>query len=96
MESFFVVGGRLLKGEVEIDPAKNSLLPILAGCILVKGEVYLENVPKYSDVMAMIKILEHLGGKVKFERGKFSNDNLIIDTRDIVYCDVPNELSSCV
>ena len=96
MESFFVVGGKSLKGEVEIDSAKNSLLPILAGCILVKGEVCLENVPKYSDVMAMIKILEHLGGKVKFERGKFSNDNLIIDTRDIVYCDVPNELASCV
>ena len=37
MESFFVVGGRSLKGEVEIDSAKNSLLPILAGCILVKG-----------------------------------------------------------
>ncbi len=96
MESFYIVGRKRLEGEVEIDCAKNSLLPIIAGCIMVKGEVCLENVPKYSDVLAMKKIVEHLGGKVRFESGRFTNDNLIIDCRDVVYSDVPNELACSV
>ncbi len=93
MESFYIVGGSLLEGEVEIDTAKNSLLPILAGCILVDGEILLENVPKYSDVLYMCKTLEHLGGKTKFTDGKFANQDLYIDCRDIIYSDVPNELA---
>ena len=71
MESFYIVGGNKLEGEVEIDSAKNSLLPILAGSILIDGEIVIENVPKYSDVLAMCKILEHLGAKTKFIKGKF-------------------------
>lgn len=96
MESFYIVGGNKLEGEVEIDPAKNSLLPILAGCILVDDEILLENVPKYSDVIAMCKILEHLGGKTKFVSGKYKNEDLLVDCKDIVYSDVPNELACSV
>ncbi len=93
MESFYIVGGNKLEGEVEIDSAKNSLLPILAGSILIDGEIVIENVPKYSDVLAMCKILEHLGAKTKFIKGKFKNEDLYVDCRDISNCDVPNELS---
>ena len=96
MESFYIVGGKRLEGEVVIDSAKNALLPILAGCILVEDEILLENVPKYSDVLYMCKIIEHLGGKTKFIKGNFSNDDLYIDCRDIIYSDVPNELASKV
>ena len=50
MEGFFIVGGNRLNGEVSIDCAKNSLLPIIAASIMVEDEVELKAVPKYSDV----------------------------------------------
>ena len=91
MESFYIVGGRALEGQVKIDSAKNALLPILAGCIMVEDEVLLNDVPRYSDVLAMCEIIGHLGGKVKW-----SGEDLYIDTRGICACDVPNELAKVV
>lgn len=73
------MGGKTLEGEVCIDAAKNSLLPIIAACIMVKGEVLLKNVPRYSDVIAMCKILRHLGGKAYF-LGDDSQNDLQVDT----------------
>ncbi len=91
MEGFFIVGGNKLKGEVRMDSAKNSLLPIIACCILIEDEVELVNVPKYSDVLTMCEILCHLGGKAEFK-----GDNLYIDCRGIDKNCIPNELSSSV
>ena len=91
MEKFLIIGGKRLNGEVKIDCAKNSLLPLLACSIMVDGEVRLECVPKYSDVLAMCDIIVHLGGKTKWE-----GDDLIIDARNMQNVDVPNELASCV
>ena len=91
MEKFFVVGGKPLNGEIEIDCAKNALLPIIAGCILVEDEVILEKVPKYSDVLAMCEIIKNLGGTCVWQE-----DNLVINCRDINKCEVPNELASPV
>ena len=39
MEKFFIIGGNHLEGEVEIDSAKNSILPLMAASLLVEGEV---------------------------------------------------------
>ena len=91
MEGFYIIGGNRLEGEVKIDSAKNSLLPILAGCILIEGEVRIEDVPKYSDVLAMGKIIEALGGKVWFE-----GTDLIVDCKGISSNFVCNELASVV
>lgn len=91
MSKFFIVGGNSLNGEINIDCAKNALLPILACCIMVNGEVVLKDVPKYKDVEAMCKIISHLGGVVKWE-----NQNLIVDCSVLTGFDVPNELASAV
>lgn len=91
MEGFFIVGGNRLNGEICIDSAKNSLLPIIASCILVSGEVELRSVPRYSDVLVMCDIIRHLGGKADF-RG----ENLYIDCSLIDKNCLPNELSSSV
>lgn len=91
MSKFYVVGGNKLKGEIKIDSAKNALLPLLACCVLVDGEVIFENVPRYSDVLAMCEIINHLGGKTLWQ-----DDNLIVDCSSISSCDVPNELASPV
>ncbi len=91
MDSFYIVGGNQLNGEVVIGCAKNSILPILAACILVQDDVYLENVPKYSDVIAMTKILSHLGAKIEWK-----GDDLLLNCKNICLCDVPDELACVV
>lgn len=74
MEKFFINGGNKLYGKIKVDGAKNSLLPILAAAIMVDGKVKLKNVPRYSDVLGMCKILSELGAEVSWQ-----DDNLIID-----------------
>lgn len=91
MEGFFIVGGNTLEGEINIDPAKNSLLPILACSILVDGEVELKDVPLYKDVLVMCDIIRHLGGKAFFD-----NNNLYIDCRGMDKDCLPHELTSSV
>ena len=91
MEQFYIIGGNRLEGEVEIDCAKNALLPIIAGCILIKGEVRLRCVPKYSDVLAMCEIIKALGGKADFE-----DKDLIIDASSLSGNCICNELASVV
>ncbi len=86
MQRFYINGGNQLSGEVKIQSGKNALLPILAGCILVDGIVELVNVPRYTDIDAMIEILEHLGAVVTW-----NDDNLIIDTRVLSSHDVTIE-----
>jgi len=91
MEVFFVVGGNPLFGEVEISGAKNSFLPIIACSILVEDVVCLEKAVKYSDVLAMCKIIESLGGKTYWQ-----GDDLFIDCKVLNGVTVANELASCV
>ena len=64
-QKFIVSGGKKLYGKIEIDSAKNAILPILAASILCKGEVVLNNVTYYQDVLNMINILKHLGVSVE-------------------------------
>lgn len=67
MGSILVNGGIPLQGKVRIQGSKNAALPILAACLLVQGDVYLENCPKIADVHRMIQILKSLGCTVLWE-----------------------------
>lgn len=91
MDKFFINGGNRLEGEISINCAKNSLLPILAGTILVNGQVILKDVPKYRDVNAMCAILSSLGGVVVWQ-----GDNLIIDCSNLDKNEISHELASPV
>ncbi len=91
MEGFFIVGGNRLEGEVEIDCAKNSLLPIIACSVLIDGEVELRDVPQYKDVLVMCEIIRHLGGKAFFK-----GNNLYIDCQSMDKDCLPNDLASSV
>ncbi|MDO5026724.1 MAG: UDP-N-acetylglucosamine 1-carboxyvinyltransferase [Tissierellia bacterium] len=55
-----------LKGQVEINGAKNSALPILAASLLNPNETIIADVPQLKDVMIMIEVLEALGAKVEY------------------------------
>ena len=50
MSQLLIEGGACLAGEVTVQRAKNSVLPILAACILVPGESVIHNCPALSDV----------------------------------------------
>ena len=89
MSKFFIVGGNSLEGEIEIDSAKNSILPLMAASLLVQGEVVLRKIPKYTDVLAMCKIIQKLGAFVKWEK-----DNLIINCKTLTSEEVSNEDAS--
>ena len=68
-----VHGGKKLFGKIEIDSAKNSLLPVIAATIMCDEACKIKKVPKYLDVLEMCAILEKLGKSVKFD-----GDNLTI------------------
>ncbi|KRL08362.1 UDP-N-acetylglucosamine 1-carboxyvinyltransferase [Liquorilactobacillus hordei] len=66
MEKIIVHGGNRLAGSVEIEGAKNAVLPILAASLLAKeGTMKLESVPVLSDVYMMNNVLRFLNVKVE-------------------------------
>ena len=64
-EVLTVQGGIPLKGEVTVSGAKNSVLPLLAACLLSSAPCLLENCPCITDVDCALRILTHLGCSVQ-------------------------------
>ena len=61
MQKFIIHGGKKLEGDIIIQGAKNSALPILSASMLCNGESVLENCPELSDVYAACQILTSAG-----------------------------------
>lgn len=61
MDAFRVLGGRRLRGTVEIGGAKNAALPMMAAALLVPGKTFLHRVPHLRDVRTMRELLGALG-----------------------------------
>ena len=87
MSFFAVKGGRRLEGEATVRGAKNSVLPILAATLLNAGENVIHNCTDLRDIGSAIKILEHLGCRVKRE-----GSTLTVDSAPANRFDVPEEL----
>lgn len=75
-----------LGGEIEVQGAKNSTLPLLAAAVICKGQTVLHNCPKLSDVETAVRILEHLGCKC-VRKGS----DLIVDNQ-MTGCEIPHDL----
>lgn len=56
-----IAGGAPLGGELDIQGSKNSVLPILAACILGEGICVIENCPMIGDVEDTLAIMRGLG-----------------------------------
>ncbi len=82
-----VNGGRPISGEVECQGSKNSALPILAACILVRGKSEIHNCPQLSDIGATINILRHLGCDVDF-----LGNTVIVDSTNAGGFEIPQKL----
>ena len=88
MEKYVIKGGRRLCGEVEIQSAKNAVLPLLAACILTDEKVIIRNCPRIADVLNMVQILRELGCKTEFEE-----DALVVDASDAANHEIPSALA---
>jgi len=69
MEYFEIIGGKKLKGEIEVRGSKNAATPILTACLLTREKCVISNIPLIEDVFRMMEIIESLGAKV-FWKGK--------------------------
>ena len=65
MNSFKIIGGNSLKGEVTPQGAKNEALQILCAVLLTEDEIIVENIPDIKDVNLLINLLEGIGVDVK-------------------------------
>jgi UDP-N-acetylglucosamine 1-carboxyvinyltransferase len=66
MEKFIIEGGTPLAGTVVPAGNKNAALPALAASLLTREEVVLRNIPRISDVEAMLELLRRLDVKVEW------------------------------
>ena len=80
-------GGRSLSGEVTVQGAKNSILPILAATLLTCGQVVLRHCPRLRDVDASVRILRALGCSAAWEGG-----DLTVDTAGLNGCGISDTL----
>ena len=82
-DRFLVEGGHPLRGTVTPAGNKNEALPVLAACLLVRGEVVVDNVPRIRDVTALLEGLRHLGVRVAVDdAGTVRLDASRLETRD--------------
>ena len=87
MPEIIINGKKPLIGEIDIQGAKNSVLPILSATVLIKGISVIHNCPRLSDVYAAIEILNSLGCCCTFE-----GHTVTVDATDITKDSVPEEL----
>lgn len=80
-------GGKRLEGEIAVQGAKNSALPLLSAAVLCDGETVLHNCPRLTDCDAACRILECLGCKCRREQG-----TLCVSAAQMNSTDVPASL----
>ncbi len=88
MEKYVINGGNKLYGSVDVQTAKNSVLPLLAATVLTDEKVKILSIPDITDVKNMIKILSRLGCRTVFD-----GCNLIIDSSCADCYEIPSELA---
>lgn len=82
-----IQGGNRLYGTIQVQGAKNGVLPVLAACLVHKGVSVLERVPRVRDVDCTLEILRCLDCKVQRE-----GDRVTIDSRNAELKEIPQYL----
>ncbi len=78
-----------LEGTVRAGGAKNSVLKLMAACLLAEGRHRLRNVPRITDVAIMAEVLEAMGVTVSWGD---EDGELLIDTPAEIHPEAPHEL----
>lgn len=87
MPHICIKGKNPLFGEIDLQGAKNSALPILSASLLCGGKSVIHNCPDISDVKAAGNILEFLGC-----RAERQDDALVVDCSGFNCREVPKSL----
>ena len=87
MRVIAVEGGHRLHGELTVQGAKNSVLPILAASVLSAGTCVIDNCPVLEDVEASSAILRRLGCRVSR-----TGETLTVDSSALTCWDIPDDL----
>lgn len=89
MEKIIVKGVKKLQGEVDINSAKNSVLPIIVSTILSPNKIIIENTPMLEDVQVILNLLQGLNADINYSK---INNSLEINTSNLKSFDATNEL----
>ena len=82
-----VQGGRRLSGQLRVQGAKNSVLPILAAALLSEDQCRIQHCPQLRDVETAVEILRYLGCEAWWE-----GQDLVVDATVVNRCDIPDVL----
>lgn len=83
MQTLVIDGGQRLSGELAVQGAKNSALPLLAASVLCKDETVLKGCPKLTDVYAAARILTGLGCRCQMKENDVSVDSSCMNKTEI-------------
>ncbi len=65
LQKYIIEPIKELNGEIEVDGAKNGILPIMAASLLSTEPCTIHRVPSLKDVSVMLEIIRHLGANVE-------------------------------
>ncbi len=65
MDTFEIIGGKKLKGEITPQGAKNEALQIISAVLLTDQLIMISNIPDIVDVNKLIDLLKDMGVKVE-------------------------------
>jgi UDP-N-acetylglucosamine 1-carboxyvinyltransferase len=86
-ESYKIIGGRILKGEIALAGAKNAATKVIIASLLADSKSVLSNIPKIGDVEVTLEICKSLGVNYKW----LDTNTLEIDPTSIKTYKVPLE-----
>lgn len=87
MSSLIISGKNKIEGDIEVQGAKNAVLPILAATILNNGKNVIYNCPDLRDVKITIEVLKNFGCKIKKQ-----DKILMVDSDGINGYTIPDDL----
>ena len=88
MDKYIIDGGEKLYGKVEVQRAKNTVLPLLAASVLTDEQEKIRGVPTITDVENMLRILSEVGCKIRRQK-----DCAVIDSSNAVSHEIPQRLT---
>jgi len=65
-DKFLIEGEKELEGEIEVNGSKNSAGALISATLLTDEKCVLDNVPKISDILNLLSIVEELGKEIKW------------------------------
>lgn len=87
MSKLIINGGVPLLGEIRVQGAKNSVLPILAATVIAEDKCVLHNCPRLRDVDKTDMVLERLGCNVERH-----GNTVIVDPSGFCSCEICDDL----